>query len=489
MTIETQNAIYLEKLPLIQQTRAAIGGKADILCMIAGCLPNPLYRKTATNYAQVSERIDNYWLRARYYNATGRTHEALNGMLWSKEPIDERPSALDYNDTNADGAGNSLRDVATEITSDLTGVGRYGSLVDMPSGESGTIEENESGMFAPHIINYRPEQIFYVRESSGNSGKMLAEIRLYETYEVQQNELTWETKKQIRRLVILDGVYHNQIWREGELYEDVTPIASGKTLSFITFYFFGADDNTSNFGKIPLFDLGSVNLGHFTLDADNRDNLHYHGQGMTNVFSSMDVDDFNTANPNGLDVGAKGKNMFGVEDRVEILQLEATGAIAAEMLRDEQRMIGLGAQVVQDVNTNVTLGAKEMEFGASTSTLKQISLNASRGIEQLERWQLMFLGDTASDVIYKINTDFITDDVTPEMVNAHMALVQGGQLPLTTIFETSRKAGLTDKDDETLKNDLGEQAMGITGTSEETATLMAERDALKEELAALKAGE
>ena len=59
-----------------------------------------------------------------------------------------------------------------------------------------------------------------------------------------------------------------------------------------------------------MYDLADYNIGHFILDCDNRENLHYHGQGMTNVYTGMSSETFQDANPDGLDVGAKGVNQL-----------------------------------------------------------------------------------------------------------------------------------------------------------------------------------
>jgi hypothetical protein len=300
---------------------------------------------------------------------------------------------------------------------------------------------------------------------------------------VQKNEFEWEDKAFTRRLIIIDGVYHNQLWNDkDELLTDVIPVANGSTLNEIPFQFFGADDNSPEYSKLPLYDLANSNLGHFVLDCDNRDNLHFHGQGMTNVYVE-DGDTFTLDNPNGLDVGAKGKNQFGINDRVEILQIDSTGAIAAEMLRDEDRMVMSGAQLVTDNSTNETLGAKRIDANASMSALKRISYNVSDGFKQLFTWTSQFLGET-SESFYKLNDEFITDDLTPEMINAHLALVQGGILPKVSLNQTARKAKLIDKSDEDIAQDLNDEQLLTGGGPEEMAALQAQLDDALEKLAA-----
>jgi hypothetical protein len=153
------------------------------------------------------------------------------------------------------------------------------------------------------------------------------------------------------------------------------------------------------------------------------------------------------------------------------------------MLRDEDRMVMSGAQLVTDNSANETLGAKRIDANASMSALKRISYNISDGFKQLFTWTSLFLGEESTSV-YKLNSDFITDDLTPEMINAHMALVQGGVLPAVTLNEVARKAELTDLDDDEIAQALNDQQMLTGGTSEEMAALQAQLDDALEKLAA-----
>ena len=197
---------------------------------------------------------------------------------------------------------------------------------------------------------------------------------------------------------------------------------------------------------------------------------------MTNVFTDMTTDEFAEANPNGLDVGAKGRNLFNAGDKVELLQLEATGAIPAEMERDQERMVMLGAQLVTNASKNQTLGAKEIEVTTSTSTLKRITFNVTSGLEQCLQWAALFLGETGEST-YKLNTDFVTDDMTPEMITKQMEMVQGGVLPKATLYETARKVGFTKLDDKKLAAEAEKDSAEIAGMSQEAAITQAANEA------------
>ena len=475
---------YCDVLPQWQQTRAAVSGKAEILKL--SLVPSPLYRVTygykdertgqyiRGNEQEVMTRKEAYWNRARYFNATGRTHDTLDGMIFSKMPTSELSSGLEYLESK----GIGLRAIAQEIVNNVISVGRHGSLVDMPqTGGETSRASQQSGENAPGIINYKAEQIIYWREDDE-----LQEVRLLETYEKRKDEFTVEDCEQVRRLVLIDGIYHNQVFRDNSLYDESTPIMNGSLMDFIPFVFFGADCNSSKLGTIPLFDLADMNIGHFNHDADNRDNLHYHGQGMTVVYTDMDTTDFRMANPAGLDVGAKGLNQLQQGDKVEILQLAATGAISTAMEQDESRMVQLGAQVVTSTNTMETLGAKRIDANATTSVLKRISINCSEGIEQLLNWCAGFLGINEEQV-YKLNTEFVTDTMDAQMIQQLFQLVQGGRLPQSVIFDAARKSGWTKLEDEELIAEIGEGALSVETTNEDTARLQAEIESLREQLA------
>tara|TARA_R110000772_G_scaffold60095_1_gene135616 strand:+ start:5288 stop:6820 length:1533 start_codon:yes stop_codon:yes gene_type:complete len=510
MALDERDYKYTEQYELREQTRAAIAGKYEVLKIIS-CLPGPQYKKFFSFdgmskeaqaqamhcNAQNALRVDSYWSRGRWFPATGRTYETLGGMVWSKEPEQDIQTKLEYLVDNADGTGCGLREVAQKAVDRVIADARYGILVDMPAAPVDALgdrvqltrAQNESGDFSPKWIQYNADNIIYFRNSGNSCG--VDEIRLTEVHSVQstKDNKKWEDKIYTRRLIIVDGIYYNELWSgKDELISRVAPVADGKNLNEIPFQFFGADDNSPEYSKLPLYDLANSNLGHFVLDCDNRDNLHFHGQGMTVVSTDMSKDEFDDMNPNGLDVGARGMNMLDAAGKVEILQIDATGAIATEMLRDEDRMVMSGAQLVTDNSANETLGAKRIDANASMSALKRISYNVSDGFKQLFTWTSQFLGET-SESFYKLNDEFITDDLTPEMINAHLTLVQGGILPAISLNQTARKAKLTDKSDEDIAKALNDQQLLTGGTSEEQASVQAQLDAALEEIAALKASD
>jgi hypothetical protein len=459
ITADVKDEGYTLSLPIWEHVRAAIRGKQGAMALIKADsfygVVKPNYRVTKDNFNEVSEREQKYFGRGRFSNFTGRTHDAYTGMIGSVPVEFKLPAKIKGMADNVDGENSTLNDFALHIASELLITAR-GGVLSNPAMQAGQTQ-SMAGDNLPTMISYNAEQMIYHRVDKGQ----LQEVRLLESYWTKADDYEWELKPQVRRLYLDEnGDYTSEVWREQDIFEQVQPVVNGSTLKIIPFQFYGSENNKPTYDRPVMFDLAHQNLGHFQLDCDNRDNLHYHGQGMTNIYTSMDQSDMDTMNPGGIDVGAKGKNIWGPEDKVEILQLEATGAIATEMERDEKRMIMLGAQVVQDSSGNQTLGAKQIEYNASTSQLKRISLNVSAGLTQNLRWCAEFAGANPDEVMVKVNTKFITDDLTAQDVQAVFAGVQGGLLPDALFLEAVRKAGYSDKTDDEINELIDDQAQG-----------------------------
>ena len=476
-TVQEVDAGYTLNLPLWQQVRAAIRGKQGAIDLL-GCggyygIVAPQYRQTPENLDQCNKRRLAYFARGRFFNATGRTHDAFVGMIGSSNVDSEFPTQLEGMESNIDGENATVNDFALEASSEVLTTARYGILVDPPNLSGGTLAD--ANIATPKLIGYKAEQI---RRSVVDGGKLVM-VELAETY-IHKDGDKYETKEQVRRLELIDGMYSSIIKREGAVYAIDEATINGSRLDYIPFQFVGAENNKPTYDRPVMFDLAHENMGHFQLSCDNLENLHFHGQGMTNIFTD-DTDSVTDANPNGVDVGAKGTNIFKAQDRVEILQIAATGAIPTEMEKVEKRMIMLGAQVVQDTNTNQTLGAKEIEANASVSQLKRIANNVSAGMTQCSKWAAEMVGANPDEVSIKVNDRFITDSMAYQDVTAMFAMYQGGAATLEELNEVKRKAGYTQKTNEELADALDEE--GPEGDSEEVARLKMELDNLKAQIA------
>ena len=477
ITADIKDEGYDKKAPIWAHVRAAIDGKPGVMDLVKTDtfygVTAPSYRVVDGNFNDVSERKAKFFGRGRFFNATGSTHDKYLGLIGSA-PVDYKlPAKIKGMEDDIDTDNTTINDLTLQIAGELLITARYGALSNPPMQAGQT--QHLAGDNLPSIITYKAEQMIYARDDKG-----VKEVRLLESYWEKATDYEWELKPQIRRLYLDENdSYTSEVWREGELFDIEQPIVKGSPLKYIPFQFYGSENNNPKYDRPVMFDLAHQNLGHFELDCNDRDNLHFHGQGMTNCFTNMDRDGVEELNPTGVDVGAKGMNIWAQGDKVEILQPEATGAIGLKMQADVDYMIKLGAQVVQDSSSTQTLGAKKIESNASMSQLKRISINTSAGLTRNLRWCAEFAGANPDEVMVKVNTKFVTDDLTAQDVQAVFAGVQGGLLPDDLFLEAARKAGYTDKTDEEIKELIDEQAQG---ESEAVAELRLMVEQLTEQL-------
>ena len=458
------------------QTRAAINGKLGVIALIddAGCNSGYLglvAPNANTNDPYYQRKRQAYFSRGRFSNFTGRTHDSYLGLIGSKEAEVELPSGIDGMKDGCDGGKTTLHDFSLALASELLITARAGILSEPPNTAGSTLNETT----LPKLVMYKAEQIFNPIMIDGE----LVRVDLVEFYYNLNDSDEYELEEQTRRLQLNStGNYEAVVYRKGEVYSRVEAMVDGRPLKYIPFQFAGAENNKANYDRPVMFDLAHQNIGHFQLDCEVRNNLHYHLNAVVNVFVS-DADAFAENNPAGFTVGADGRNVFQTDERAELMQMEANGAGPNQMKADEAIMIMLGAQVVQQDRTNKTLGAEIIESNASMSQLKRISINTSTAITQALEWCAEFVGATPDDVEFKVNDKFVTDDMSIQDLVGMFNIVQGAGLPQSVLFNVARKAGFTEKENEELLQEIEDEGMG--GDSEEVAALKMELDNLREE--------
>src|SRR5210317_2055974 len=145
MSVSNTNVTYDKAMDKWELTRSAAAGVSlkDSQKFIT--------RRTHEDENQYVIRLE----KAIYTNYTGRTLSGLKGAIFRLEPRVELPEDLDFMLENADGAGQSIVQVAKYATDEVMLTGRFGMLADYPSVEEGLTAEQINRMgLQPHIATY-----------------------------------------------------------------------------------------------------------------------------------------------------------------------------------------------------------------------------------------------------------------------------------------------------------------------------------------------
>jgi hypothetical protein len=120
----------------------------------------------------------------------------------------------------------------------------------------------------------------------------------------------------------------------------------------------------------------------------------------------MDIDQFKTANPSGITVGANSGILLGSGDKAELLQLEAASAVSEEMQIKENRMVQIGAKLITKTSGNETAEAARINASSENSILEVVINNIEEGMISALSDCAIYEGVDPESITFKMNKDF-----------------------------------------------------------------------------------
>lgn len=427
MPVDTVHPDYKAFAPKVRRMRDVMAGQDAVHDAGTDYLPK-LQDQTADEYAA-------YVKRATWFGATSRTAEALHGLVFRKPSTIEQ-TGLDDILADVTMTGRPFDSFAPEVLDEVMTTGRAGVLVDFPS-----VVEAPSSIGAAQTSGVRPFASLYTFESILNwrteriaNRMMLTLMVLAETYEERADEFTAEEKSQIR-VLRLDGVYVQEVWREGasgwEIKESTTPLMNGRPMPFIPFVLCGAQDVGPEVTKPPLLDMADLNLSHYRTTADLEHGAHFTGLPML-MLSGVNLDD-------GEEVRLGSQKAVVAPDpsaKGAFIEFTGQGLGSLEKLidRKEQQMAALGASMLTPQRKAVeSAQTHEMRSGQETSMLADIANTVSRALTIALEWLRDWSG-ASGDVRVQLNTDYVVSAMTAQDLTALVAAWQSGAISRATFF-------------------------------------------------------
>jgi len=387
---------------------------------------------------QDANEYDAYVKRASFYNATQRTVDGLSGMVFRKEPQAEVPESMRemLGDITLDGSG--LQSFAESLLDELLVVSRGGILVDFPPSEGvETRAQADAENKRPFLRMYQAETITDWRSALVNNKTMLTQVRLHEVVEELSDKDEFDTveKEQYRvlDLVTMDDAgnevapyYRQRIFQKvadkWEMIDEITPLMNGGPLDYIPFIFVGPRGTQKEVCKPVLLDLANANLSHYRTVADLEHGAHYTALPTPYVFGVSEEEAPTAIGPTELWHGQSG------DVEVGLLEFTGQGLKALEERRDtkEQHMAALGARMLAPEKKQAEAAeTMAIRHSGEMSVLASLAQALSRALTE----SLMIARDWLNlngEVLVKLNTDFMPQPMTPDMLNALMNSWQGG---------------------------------------------------------------
>lgn len=417
------------------------------------------------NPTDVSEdnrkRYEAYVKRAVWYNFTSRTLDGLVGQIFLRPPVSTIPDQLSVLETNADGEGLTLEQLAKRCTQSVTAYGRAGLLTDFPQTEGSlTPDQIAEDNIQPVMRHYYPWQIRNWATIQRGAKRVLSLVVLEEIHMVEDDDfaLREEVSFRVLRLDPKTFVYTVEIWgcEDSEKRENatrtgvpITPLDSkGKSFDEIPFTFIGSEANDIWPDRPPLYDLASLNIAHYRNSADYEESCFLVGQP-TPVIAGVTQNWVENVLKGSIQLGSRGSISLPEGGTATLLQAAPNQMPLEAMKAKEEQALSLGAKLVQASKKVVRTATEVMvDTTSETSTLHNVAKNVSAAIEANLTWACAFAGADDAEIEYQLNTEF---ELTRMNANDRLAIVklwQSGAIAFVEMRDVLRVDGTASLDDE-----------------------------------------
>ena len=362
------------------------------------------------------ERYEQYKARAYFVGVTGRTENAMVGMVFRKSPeytLQPRTEALLE---NLDGAGNSAEQIAKDALAGLLETRRHLFLVDYPSAAEGMDAETEASLgLRPVVSQYPAESLINWRlDTIGGQSKLVLAV-LSEQTNASDDEFGHDYKQQFRILRLRDGVYTQELVDDSgdTVVPEFTPrMAGGAAFDHIPLH------GVRKLETPPLYDIAKVNVAHYRNIADLEDAAYVVGQPMVHVDTGeTSAQEWVELNPSGIEFGSR-KGVVTKGGGIELVQAAENNLIRQAKLDKENEMVMLGAQLIIRGGQAETAEAARIRAGAEASVLDMLTNDLSEDMEAALEDVARFLGENPDAVEYSLSTDFFESGLSPQDLSA-----------------------------------------------------------------------
>lgn len=388
---------------------------------------------------QTDQEYMAYADRAAFFNATGRTLDALTGLIFAKNPQWELPTAIERYADDVTLTDTNLREFAEQIVEQQIAVGRVGIMVDFPADAPTnlSIAAAEALNLRPFLRWYAAENIINWRTTFIRGVEVLTLVVLKEAVEVRQDEFTSGEVEHYRVLDMTPEGYRVRVMTEdGAMLSETFPLQRGARMSYIPFMVLGANSTSTGVQKPPLLDLVETNIAHYRNSADYEHGLHFTGLP-TPYVAGVQLQDGQT-----LSVGSMAAWVFpDPSAKADYLEFKGDGleTLRNAMKDKEQRMAVLGARMLMnDTRGAEAYGTMELRTAADRSLLASIARAASDALAKALNIMAEWVG-APQTCTFGLNTDYGAGRLQPQMMQQLVAAYQSDAIPLSVLFENLQR--------------------------------------------------
>lgn len=409
-------------------------------------------------------RYANFLLRAVFYNFVKRTVDGMKGLGFSGGTEYEAPDRMAYLEDNVNGRGISLDQSAKATTEEVIKTARGGLLTDYPvANRPATQAEADKNNIRARVLRYDASRIINWGHETFGAKTLLSLVVLVEMDQVRKDDgFEMETVVRYRVLRLDDaGLYTVEIYDDKERIEGPyePKDSAGKRLDFIPFTFVGAQDNDADVDTSPVYDIASLNIGHYRNSADYENSAWIIGQPIP-VISGLTQTWVDKNFAGGLQIGSGAAVPLPVDGAMEIVQVQPNSQAFEAMGYKEKIMAAIGAKTIRTDDTQKTAKEAGINNTNETSTLFDIMQNVETAYNRALEWCALFNGDDPDAVVYAINYEAVLATINADAARIIVESWQAGLIGKKDARDALRTAKYLDRTDEDIDNDLESELAG-----------------------------
>lgn len=409
-------------------------------------------------------RNDSYYERAVFYGITGQTSRAMTGLPFRKMPSVNVPDGLSLLKTNIDGNGTTIVQQSKALIKTLVRKGRGGLFVDYPTSKEGpsSLEDVMNGKVFPVILRFEPQQIIYWENRNVGSKNVLSKVVIYASEYVAGEENTYYIELYLDE----SNLYVYQEWEEnddGEYYvrkSTIPVLGNGSRLDYIPFVFVGSENNNPTIDFAPLYNMSEIEIGHWNNSAEHEDVVFQCGQPQPWA-SGYDQSQLTEMKAGGFYLGGRMLMPVPSGEQFGYAQIAPNTAASDAMEKKEEKMLSLGAMLIQQGAAQKTATQYEGEINTSHSVLSLIVSNVNDAYRQCIIWYAAFqnVGFNSDEYPYLIGTDFVPRIIDAQVFQAIFGAYQGSAVSQSAWIKFLQKYNIEDSEKtiEEISDELGEQ--------------------------------
>lgn len=392
--------------------------------------------------------------RSVFFNATWRTIDGLNGMLFRKAPVVKVSKATEGMLADVTQSGMTLTDLAKEVSKEALSVGRVGVLVDYPRAPEGqqlTVLDAQQLGLRPRMSLYRAESIINWATGWVAGRTLLTRLVLEEAHECCDPNDRFVTLREPRWrcLELVNGQVQVTVERKvpngkhgaTEIVDGpFVPLMAGAPLREIPFVFIGADSTQPHVELPPLIDLINLNISHYQSTSDVEHGAH------------------KTALPQpyatGIDEGGKAPTFYmgggniwlhpNPQGTFGMLEYSGQGlqAIETRIDKKERQMAVLGARMLEQQKAAAeTAEAAGLHRSGEQASLATVADTLDAGFVRALTWFDLWAGGDGN-VTFDINKEFLPTKMTAQELVALMQAWQSGMVSDQESFAALQAGGI-----------------------------------------------